>query len=60
MDKKKAKQPDHVAVSSKIDKRVASRMVGVHLSGSLPDADSFAKYNSVVPGAGERILSIAE
>ena len=31
-----------------------------HYSGPIPDPESLAKYNQVIPGAAERILNMAE
>lgn len=44
-------------------KMVAARLeqhVSVQYSGPLPDPQTFAGYESITPGAGERILGMAE
>lgn len=39
---------------------IMARQISITKSGPLPDADEFHKYEKAVPGAGDRILTMAE
>lgn len=38
----------------------ANHVVHARYAGPIPDADQFAKYDSILPGAADRILVMAE
>lgn len=42
------------------ERKVIMRKLSITKSGLLPDAEEFRQYEDAVPGAGDRILSMAE